>query len=327
MTPAITVGRSVPPARHRREAPRQACCSAAESTGAPSSGTRRQRQPSSVGSHLERRDLLAYGAVALCSGTLSGVAGAEAIGFPPPPQEGNCFECIGEVGGTLNTCDLDAPSCVSSQNDDEAHFVAPWMYDGFTAKAVEELLAVATGGPYDPMLLDTPFGRSRSDVAGFILQGTVNAVLGRPPPTSRPQAQRQLDYVPFDGMLRDRHTTEDGAEYIRLTFGASEAGADPAKVVDAEFIFPQDDDIVLLRASSRVAPGETSGTLKLSFTDAPLVFDRNYARLLLEQLRKALRFQIVPVITDFDPRFNNDKQLWFEKLLDPANDRYQPADN
>lgn len=42
------------------------------------------------------------------------------------------------------------------------------------------------------------------------------ALPGRPPPTSRPQAQRQLDYVPFDGMLRDRHTTEDGAEYIRL---------------------------------------------------------------------------------------------------------------
>lgn len=60
-------------------------------------------------------------------------------------QEGNCFECIGEVSGTLNTCDLDSPSCVSSQNDDEAHFVAPWMYDGSAAQAVEELVAVATG--------------------------------------------------------------------------------------------------------------------------------------------------------------------------------------
>lgn len=40
------------------------------------------------------------------------------------------------------------------------------------------LLLLHSGGPYDPMLLDTPFGRSRSDVAGFILQGTVNAVLG-----------------------------------------------------------------------------------------------------------------------------------------------------
>ena len=49
-----------------------------------------------------------------------------------------------------------------------------------------------------------------------------------------------------------------------------------------------------------------------------------YHRQLLERLRKALRFEVVPVITNFDPRFNNDKQLWFEKLFDPKNERYQP---
>ena len=26
---------------------------------------------------------------------------------------------------------------------------------------------------------------------------------------------------------------------------------------------------------------------------------------------------MVPVITDFDPRFNNSKPLWFEKLYQP----------
>jgi hypothetical protein len=60
-------------------------------------------------------------------------------------QEGSCFECIGEVKGTLNTCDLDAPSCVSSQNDDESHFVAPWMYDGSPSEAADLLVSVATG--------------------------------------------------------------------------------------------------------------------------------------------------------------------------------------
>ena len=57
-------------------------------------------------------------------------------------------------------------------------------------------------------------------------------------------------------------------------------------------------------------------------SDLALVFHRQ----LLERLRKALRFEVVPVITSFDPRFNNDKQLWFEKLFDPKNERYQPKD-
>ena len=37
------------------------------------------------------------------------------------------------------------------------------------------------GGPYDPMLIGTPYGRSRKDVAGYILQGTVNVLLGATP--------------------------------------------------------------------------------------------------------------------------------------------------
>jgi hypothetical protein len=61
-------------------------------------------------------------------------------------------------------------------------------------------------------------------------------------------------------------------------FGASEAQSDPSRVVDVEFIFPSDDAVVLLRAASRVPPSDTTGTLKLSFTDSPLVFDRNYSR-------------------------------------------------
>lgn len=32
---------------------------------------------------------------------------------------------------------------------------------------------------------------------------------------------------------------------------------------------------------------------------------------------QALRWEVVPVITDFDTRFNGKKPLWFEKLYAP----------
>ena len=35
------------------------------------------------------------------------------------------------------------------------------------------------------------------------------------------------------------------------------------------------------------------------------------------KLTQALKWEMVPVITDFDPRFNNSKPLWFEKLYQP----------
>jgi hypothetical protein len=44
---------------------------------------------------------------------------------------------------------------------------------------------------------------------------------------------------------------------------------------------------------------------------------------LLERLRKALRWQIVPVISSFDPRFNNNKPLFFEKLYQPFVNRQE----
>ncbi len=37
----------------------------------------------------------------------------------------------------------------------------------------------------------------------------------------------------------------------------------------------------------------------------------------MESLRKALRWQVVPVVAEFDPKFNNDKPLWFERLYTP----------
>lgn len=36
----------------------------------------------------------------------------------------------GIVEGVLNTCSMSTTSCVSSLNDDEAHFVPPWEWEG-----------------------------------------------------------------------------------------------------------------------------------------------------------------------------------------------------
>ena len=49
---------------------------------------------------------------------------------------------------------------------------------------------------------------------------------------------------------------------------------------------------------------------------AGLVFSQNTARQTLEQLRQSLKWDVAPVITHFDPRYNQHESLWFEKLYD-----------
>ena len=183
-------------------------------------------------------------------------------------------------------------------------------------------------------------------MAGYILQGTVNVLLGttsapapsearpaastslcrdpmntccplpsrasgQPPPTSKPQAVRQDDFEPFDGELVEQRTTEDGIEYLRVVrrddsssvpmlprapsnrpgarddsalwylaqvFGGAQPNGEPSRVIDAEFAFIPNDNIITLRAASRVQPGGLEGKLKLSFTDSPLVLDANYSK-------------------------------------------------
>jgi hypothetical protein len=48
---------------------------------------------------------------------------------------------------------------------------------------------------------------------------------------------------------------------------------------------------------------------------------RNVARREMENVRKALRWELAPVITDFDPRFNPAAPLWFERLFQPFAER------
>ncbi len=69
------------------------------------------------------------------------------------------------------------------------------------------------------------------------------------------------------------------------------------------------DNIVDLRASSRTKPNFAQGSVGFSI-ESGIKYDTNTARKQLEDLRKSLRWDIVPVITGFDPKYNQDKTLW-----------------
>lgn len=266
---------------------------------------------------LRRRVLLSSTAF-ISVGALLRMLPADAAPMPPSPPVGSCADCIGEVETTLNVCNEDAISCVSTSNDDEAHFLPPWSYDGPRDAAINHLVSIATGGGASAGLSSEPLGISSSSAAGFILGGVAAVMSGGAMPDQPERAKAGIAAL-FDGVLSERHTTGEEAEYVRLTFGSEGGSAqfvtDPSSVVDAEFIFPSDDNIVVLRAASRVQP-QGRGSLGLNFSKG-LVFDNNTAARSLEQLRKALRWEVVPVITDFDPRFNGNKPLWFENLYKP----------
>lgn len=62
------------------------------------------------------------------------------------------------------------------------------------------------------------------------------------------------------------------------------------------------------RPPRRAAPLRGAGGLLQGIS-----LSRNGARELSEDIRKALRWGVTPVIVGFDPRFNNDRKLWFER--------------
>ena len=59
--------------------------------------------------------------------------------------EEDALYAVGEQFNNLNACALASASCVSTQNDDEKHFIPPWQYDGPQATAIARLVAIATG--------------------------------------------------------------------------------------------------------------------------------------------------------------------------------------
>ncbi|KAI3434790.1 hypothetical protein D9Q98_002848 [Chlorella vulgaris] len=254
--------------------------------------------------------------------------------IPDAPVVGDCPECIGEVNETLNACPLDAPSCISTLSDDEEHFAAPWQFDGTREEAIEQLISIATGARFDMGLIDSFGGVRQTDAAAYIAKGVLAVVSGGDMP-EQPKRQRKssTEFVPFDGDVTERRTTPGGAEYVRIVLGTGGGGATQAsnlsEVIDCEFLFLPDDNIVDVRASSRVQPeGKlgSGGQLALSITEG-LVLDKNVAGRQVERLRKALRWDVAPVLTDFNPAFNAEAPVWFERLFDPFNRRnkFQPS--
>jgi hypothetical protein len=41
----------------------------------------------------------------------------------------------------------------------------------------------------------------------------------------------------------------------------------------------------------------------------------------METLRTALRWDLAPVLTDFNPQFNGNAPVWVEKIFKPLDDR------
>lgn len=214
-------------------------------------------------------------------------------------------------------------------NDDELHFAAPWQFEATTDDAVAALVAVACGGAYDPGLIAEPFGIRRQDAAAYIVGGVV-AVIRNGDLPEQPQRRKRdaADFTPFDGVLADSRTDPDGTRYLRLTLGTDGGRAteveDPSTVIDAEFLFLPNDSIVNVRAASRVQPEAggfgSNGQLALSFTQG-FVVDKNVARRKMEALRTALRWDLAPVVTDFDPKFNPEAPVWVDKIFKPFDSR------
>ena len=112
------------------------------------------------------------------------------------PTVGDCPECVGVINELLNSCPPETEACVSSQDDNEEHFIAPFAYPGDRTTAMRRLVAVATGveagrvagevtadGSSDENASIDVYGRDKREVAEFIL-GTTGAFIrgtGLPP--------------------------------------------------------------------------------------------------------------------------------------------------
>ena len=107
------------------------------------------------------------------------------------PTVGDCPECVGVINELLNSCPPETEACVSSQDDNEEHFIAPFAYPGDRTTAMRRLVAVATGveagrvagevtadGLSDENASIDVYGRDKREVAEFIL-GTTGAFIPR----------------------------------------------------------------------------------------------------------------------------------------------------
>ena len=218
---------------------------------------------------------------------------------------------------------MNLPSCVSTLNDDEAHFAAPWEFDGSLEDAVAQLCRVVEGGDYAAAVT----GVSNLDAAGYIAKTTIAVAMDPFPKEKgnlpeRPKVRRAAadSIVRFKGKVTAKEVTPGGSTYVRCRV---EGGDDPSETIDAEFLFLANDSIVNVRAVSEVQPEEGKGKLALSMTQG-FVRDSNKAREQMESLRRALGWNLAVVLTDFDPKFNAEVPTVVERIFNPLSD-FKPS--
>lgn len=274
--------------------------------------------------NIYRRHLLSAATIGAGTAILSFPSTVWAAAGPltVAPEVGDCLECIGSVNDTLQTCPLEGnPSCVSTLNDDEAHFIAPWEWTSEErSAAVLRLISVATGGEYEPGFQEGGVnGISTVDAAKFVVQGVAAVVSNQPDfYPERPKPKRATSAPKFNGTLIERKTSEAGSDYVYIVF--DDQSENP---IDMEFLFIPGDTLVNIRAASR-APPLSNGKLGFSLTKG-LVFDKNLAGKKAEELRKALKWDIAPVITDFDVSFNAEVPTVIDKIFRPNQSNFQPS--
>jgi|AntAceMinimDraft_12_1070368.scaffolds.fasta_scaffold14263_2 uncharacterized protein (DUF1499 family) len=282
---------------------RTAC---AASPAPPQTARSLPRRSRHVVQSLQSRDLLS----SLSSRRAALLAGTLLAGFPrdqsasaavPRPPEGDCPECVGVISDLLNSCPAESEACVSSQNDDEAHFCAPWAYGGDRKAAMEFFAATVIGNP------------SSIDPVGYKKGGGRGVKPGRDQGTAN-DLSVVTELVKYD--------TETGYARVAIQIcpkkyldKQDENGSSSTQTFDLELLLWDDDEVVNVRCAARDRPTAKQGSWSLSYVDG-FSFSKNTARDVAESVRVALGWELLPVISQFDPRFNNSKRLWFEKALD-----------
>jgi len=228
----------------------------------------------------------------------------------------------------LSSCPEVSESCVSTTNDDEAHFLNPWGFSMGKDNAMRELVMVALGNKEGEGYFSYDDGRDlRASTA--VRGGSLGIEAMRK--KARESALRDLALENRDdgnsnmpemkGPLGDclEYDVDNGKIVLRLFdvpggMKDSDVIVSESDVFDAEFYFLDNDAIVDVRIAARDAP--KGGSFALSY-DQGIKFEKNRARNLADTIRQKLGWEIVPVIASFDPKWDSKRRMWFEDILDP----------
>ena len=162
---------------------------------------------------------------------------------------------LGICGNNNNTFCPYPLACISSQNNDEYHFAAPWAYSGARADAMRRVVEVVTD----------PSGR------------------GVDPVSYRGGKERDRLKVSTTVAAYD-----ESSGYVYLQITTSGADADSTQIFDVELLLWDDDEVVNVRCAARDRPKK--GTWSLSYVDG-VRFSRNEARDVAESIRVALGWE------------------------------------